>query len=121
MYISNWKMPYPASVGVYTMFLCVFPFLIFFMKAYVVGTQVGAIQMGTHNICLYKEVYMKYIGCNLKPWNGIACGVCAITKSNTVSKIWVILHQYAPMSLCVVHVLMLYTVDFRFLDFANLE
>ena len=27
-----------------------------FIKAYVVGTQVDAIQMGTHNICYYKEV-----------------------------------------------------------------
>ena len=30
------------------------------MKAYVVGTRhVDAIQMGTHNICLYKEVDKK--------------------------------------------------------------
>ena len=28
--------------------------------------QVDAIQMGTHNICLYKEVDKKYTGCNLK-------------------------------------------------------
>ena len=26
-------------------------FLIFFIKAYIVGTQVDAIQMSTHNIC----------------------------------------------------------------------
>ena len=45
--------------------------LIFSIKAYVVGThlilhqQVDAIQMGTHNICLYKEVDKKYTGCNL--------------------------------------------------------
>ena len=41
--------------------------LIFFIKAYVVGThlQVDAIQMGTHNICLYK-VDKKYTCCNLK-------------------------------------------------------
>ena len=39
-------------------------FLIFFIKTYVVGTHlncidVDAIQMGTHNICLYKEVDKK--------------------------------------------------------------
>ena len=28
--------------------------------------QVDAIQMSTHNICLYKEVQKKYTGCNLK-------------------------------------------------------
>ena len=44
-------------------------FLIFFIKAYVVGTHLNctdnAIQMSTHNICLYKEVDKKYTGCNL--------------------------------------------------------
>ena len=41
-------------------------FLIFFIKAYVVGThlrlhrQVDAIQMSTHNLCLYKDVKKKY-------------------------------------------------------------
>ena len=39
-------------------------FLIFFINAYVVGTHlncidVDAIQMSTHNICLYKEVDKK--------------------------------------------------------------
>ena len=28
--------------------------------------QVDAIQMGTHNICLYKVVDKKYSGCDLK-------------------------------------------------------
>ena len=32
---------------------------------------VNAIQMSTHNICLYKEVDKKYTGCNLKDY-GIA-------------------------------------------------
>ena len=44
-------------------------FLIFFIKAYIVGTHLNciddAIQMSTHNICLYKEVDKKYTGCNL--------------------------------------------------------
>ena len=36
-----------------------------------VGTdqQVDAIQMGTHTICLYKEVDKKYTGYNLKTAN----------------------------------------------------
>ena len=56
--------------------MCVFFgfFLIFFKKAYVVGTQLDCInkldkmmpfKMGTHNIRLYKEVDKKYTGCNL--------------------------------------------------------
>ena len=28
--------------------------------------KVDAIQMGTHNICLYKEVDKNFTGCNLK-------------------------------------------------------
>ena len=51
--------------GAYAVFFFFFFFfLIFFLKAYVVDTQlhrqVNAIQMGTHNICLYKEVDKKY-------------------------------------------------------------
>ena len=34
--------------------------------------QVDAIQMCTHNICLYKEVDKKYTGCNLHEDYGIA-------------------------------------------------
>ena len=45
---------YQVMLMGYNCFL--FFFLIFFIKAYVVGTQVDAIQMSTHNICLYKEV-----------------------------------------------------------------
>ena len=58
--------------GAYAMFCARFFFLIFFLKAYVVGTHLNcidkfdAIQMSTHNICLYKEVDKKYTGCNLK-------------------------------------------------------
>ena len=49
--------------------------------------QVYAIQMGTHNICLYKEVDKKYIGYYLKTakllvWALI--GVCAVIRSKTV-------------------------------------
>ena len=55
----------------YLVFMCVF-FLIFFIKTICCGysfelhRQVDAIQMGTHNICLYKEVDKKYTGYNLK-------------------------------------------------------
>ena len=49
--------------------------------------QVDAIQMSTHNICLYKEVKKKYTGCNLKTTEFLDCaliGVCAVIRSNTV-------------------------------------
>ena len=49
--------------------------------------QVDAIQMGTHNICLYKEVDKNYTGCNLKIKELLICaltGVCAVIRSNTV-------------------------------------
>ena len=66
-------------------------FVIFFIKAYVVGTHLNcidvyAIQMGTHNICLYK-VDKKYTGCNLKNTELLDCvliGICAAVRSNTV-------------------------------------
>ena len=44
--------------------------------------------MGTHNICLYKEIDKKYTGSNLKPTELFDCaliGVCAVITSNTVS------------------------------------
>ena len=64
----------------------------FFIKTYVVGTHlnyidVDAIQMSTHNICLFKEVDKKYTGCNLKTTELLDCaliGVCAVIRSNTV-------------------------------------
>ena len=43
--------------------------------------------MGTHNICLYKEVDKKYTNCNLKPmklFDGALIWVCAVIRSNTV-------------------------------------
>ena len=49
--------------------------------------QVHAIQMGTRNICLYKEVDKKYAGCNLKSTELLDCafgGACAVIRSNTV-------------------------------------
>ena len=47
-------------------------FLIFFIKniccryTFELHQQVDAVQISTHNICLYKEVDKKYTGCNLK-------------------------------------------------------
>ena len=49
--------------------------------------QVYAIQMSTHNICLYKKVDKKYTGCNLKTTELLDCeliGVCAVIRLNTV-------------------------------------
>ena len=43
--------------------------------------------MGTHNICLNKEVDKKYTGCNLKTAELLDCaliGVCVVIRSNTV-------------------------------------
>ena len=73
-------------------FFCVF-FSYFLYKSICCGysfelhQQVDAIQMGTHNICLYKEVDKKYTGCNLKTKELLDCaliGVCVVTRSNTV-------------------------------------
>ena len=49
--------------------------------------QVDAIQMGNHNICLYKETDQTYTGCNLKTTELLdyaLIGVCAVIRSNTV-------------------------------------
>ena len=50
--------------------------------------QVDAIQMSTHNICLYKEVKKNYTGCSLKTTEFLDCaliGVCAVIRLNMVS------------------------------------
>ena len=60
-----------------------FSFLIFFMKAYIVGTHLNCIDL----ICLYKEVDKKYTGCNLKTkklLDSALIGVCAVIRLNTV-------------------------------------
>ena len=63
------------SNDAYAMFLCILGvlFVIFCMKAYVVGTHLNlnfivvyANQKGILNICLYKDIDNKYTGCNLK-------------------------------------------------------
>ena len=70
----------------HAMFLCFYSDFLF--KTLCCGyTLVDAIQMGTHNICLYKEVDKKYTGWNLKNMELLDCvliGVCAVIRSNTV-------------------------------------
>ena len=72
---------------------CVFFFSDFLNKSICCGysfelhRQVDAIQMGTHNIYLYKDVYKNYTGCNLKTTELLDCaliGVCALIRSNMV-------------------------------------
>ena len=79
--------------GVYAIFLCVCFFSDCLYKSICCGysfklhRQIDAIQMGTNNICLYKEVDKKYTGCNLKTMELLECvviRVCAIIRSNTV-------------------------------------
>ena len=61
-------------------------FLNFFIKAYVVGIhsncidKVDAIQMDTHNRCLYREVDKKYTGCNLKTTELLEPRKCTFEK-----------------------------------------
>ena len=78
-------------------FFCVCFFLILFYKSICCGysfelhQQVDAIQMCTHNICLYKhdkEVDKKYNGCNPRTTELLDCvliGVCVVFKSNMVA------------------------------------
>ena len=55
--------------------------------------------MGTHNICLYKEVDKKVTGYNLKTMELLDCaliGVCAVIRSNTVyrkDRYWVLVRS----------------------------
>ena len=72
-------------------FVCVFFFPDFLKKnsiccgyPFELHWQVDAIQMGTNNICLYKEVNKKYTGCNLKTTELLDCaiiGVCVVNRS----------------------------------------
>ena len=53
-------------------------FLVFFVKAYVVGTHLNCIDKSTtHNICLYKEVDKKYTGCNPETTELLDCELIA--------------------------------------------
>ena len=47
-----------------------------------------AIQMGTHNICLYEEEDKQYTGCNLKTTELLDCAlirVCVAIRSSMVA------------------------------------
>ena len=63
-------------------------FLIFFIKAYIVGTHLNRINKSMQlNMRLYKEADKKYTGCNLKTMELLDCaliGVCAVIRSNMV-------------------------------------
>ena len=52
--------------------------------------QVDAMEMGIHNVCLYKEVDKNYTGCNLKTTALLDCvliGASAVIRSNTVRNV----------------------------------
>ena len=77
------------SNDTYAMLLC-FLFSDFLNKSICCGylfelhRLVDAIQMSTHNICLYRQ---NYTGCNLRTMELLECvliGVCAVIRSNTV-------------------------------------
>ena len=45
--------------------------------------------MGTHNVCLYKELDKQYTGCNLKTMVLLDCElieVCVVFRANTIFK-----------------------------------
>ena len=50
--------------------------------------QVDAIQVGTHNTCLYEEVDKKYKTMELL-LDFALIGVCAVIRSNTVIRLFV--------------------------------
>ena len=52
-----------------------------------VADPADAIQMGTHNTCLYKEVDKTYTGCNVKTMGLLDSAlivVCAVIRSKTL-------------------------------------
>ena len=61
-----------------------FFFLIFFIKIIYCGyafefhQQIDAIQIGTHNTYLYKEVDKKYTGCDLKTTELLDCALIGV-------------------------------------------
>ena len=82
--------------------------------------QVDAIQMGTHSICLYKEVAKQYTSCNPKSTELLDCaliGVCAVIRSNTVIQssgcddLTCCVHTVlSPRETVKLHLVLLYTV-----------
>ena len=75
------------------MFMRFFFLLIFFIKAYVVGTHLNCINKSMQfkwvptTYALNKEIDKKYTSCNLKTTELLNCGligVCAVIRLNTV-------------------------------------
>ena len=71
----------------FVFFFCFFFFSDFLYKSICCGYsfEVVAIQMCTHNICLYKEVNNKYTGCDQKITEWLYCaliGICAVIRSS---------------------------------------
>ena len=72
----------------YAIFLCCFIFVIFFIKAYVLGIHLNCIDKSMQ----FKWVptifaFKTYTGCNLKTTELLDCAlmvVCAVIRSNTV-------------------------------------
>ena len=71
-------------------YVIIFTLIVFIhvIKAYIMGTHlncinVNPVQMGTHNIFLYKEVDKMYSSCNLKTRELLDCiGIYVVIKSN---------------------------------------
>ena len=67
--------------------ICFYKESVCFGYSFELHRQIDAIQMGTLNICLFKEVDKNYTGCNLKTRELLDCGliwVCAIIRLNMV-------------------------------------
>ena len=107
--------------GAYAMFLFFYSFFSDILSksiccgySFELHRQIDAIQMGTHNICLYKEVDKKYTGCNLKTTELLDCaliGVCAVIRSNTVYS----LRNKKELEPCIEYCCVFWGVHFVFL------
>ena len=78
-------MAYRTGLTVYVIFFYFLYKSIFCGYSFELHRQVDAIQMGTNNICMYKEVDKMYIVYNLKTTKSLYCaliGVCSVIRSN---------------------------------------
>ena len=91
IHFKKWPTKADLSNDAYAMLLFFFSWFLYESiccgYSFELHRQVDAIQMGSHNICLYKEVDKKYTGCNLitELLDCALIGVCAVIRSNTVS------------------------------------
>ena len=113
-YVSTYTKGIPKQRSVkdlsndaYAMLLCFLFFSDFLYKSICCGysfelhRQVNAIQVGTHNVCLYKEEDKNYTGCNLKfkeLFDCVLIGVCEVIRSNTVNQIFWCSRQFGTTS-----------------------